>query len=354
MEEKYSPPNKDANNPPVEWFDPARKYDLMSDGSTVMASYIKQHRTLPPHIEEEVGLWCKWAEELPLASFLKKMREHFKVLSDIDAQLPVNDLLQWAIAMSSSAILQCWLAELLALAEPSHNCDMIAKRTLNALSEPLSVWDAACRLSRSFLPKLSDGRMREQLTNYLADHASVHIWGSKRLDLLVWPETGRTEPRCHEKRDKDMNREWYKTPVKEAVSTAIVERVFQRPPSCQHPLAYKVRIESPTPPSPGTTAFVATFSILPLAIHHKWSSCDIARCVAIACPHLRNLYDPSQYPGARPGEYVRRQLLRPMGADRLVTHRTGRPSKGSQDRQPDAYAAGKLVAYYLQEKFRKQ
>ena len=63
-----------------------------------MASYIKQHRTLPPHIEEEVGLWCKWAEELPLASFLKKMREHFKVLSDIDAQLPVNDLLWWLLS----------------------------------------------------------------------------------------------------------------------------------------------------------------------------------------------------------------------------------------------------------------
>jgi hypothetical protein len=351
MEE--SPPNKDAS-PPLEWFDPARKYDLTSDRSTVMASYVEQHHTLPPNIEEEVGLWIKWAGELPLVSYYKKMNERFRVLSDFDPQLPVNDLLQWAVAMPPSAILQCWLGELLALAEPSHSYVTIAERVCNALVNPLSIWDEACRLGRSFLSKLSDGRIRERITNYLADHTALHIWGSKWLDMIVWPETGRTKPHSHEKRDKDMKREWDKTPVKEAVSTAIVERLFQLPPSCQHPLAYKVGIESPTPPPPGTTAVLITLSILPLAMHHDWSSHDIARCVAIACPHLRDLYDPSQYPGARPSEYVRRQLLRPMGADRLVTHRTGRPSKGSQDRRPDAYAAGQLFAYSLREKFRKQ
>jgi hypothetical protein len=154
--EEYSPPNKDANNPPVEWFDIANMFC-----PAVLGKYCQQHPNPPD--KDEVATWIEQANALAFEQYQRFMHGRFRTLAAAEPRLVLDILFRLGEAMPPHTMLPCWLAELFALAEPSHTPETIAKRIRNALQKPSTLWGDACRFGRDRWKKHSDERIRESL-----------------------------------------------------------------------------------------------------------------------------------------------------------------------------------------------
>jgi hypothetical protein len=345
--QEYSPPNKDANNPPVEWFDIANMFC-----PAVLGKYSQQH-PIPPDIKDELATWIEQANALAFEQYRKFMHGRVRTLAAAEPRLVLDILFRWAEAMPPNMMLPYWLAELFALAEPSDTPETIAARIRNALEKPSALWGAACRFGRDRWKKLSDERIRERLMNYLADHVASQIWLPLWLKRKLFPQLLRTEPYLYEQHNKDIMEAWDTMDPKEAISCGWLERIFgdkarQLPGyNPEHPRAHAVKIEQPKIPPPGLKAFLLVGAILPLVLHHHWSAVDILRILIIARPGLATQFqldDPVKRAlGCR---YVHRQLLEAMGIE--LNREEGRPG-GTSNSRPPAFEAAYLFALVYQE-----
>ena len=142
---------------------------------------------------------------------------------------------------------------------------------------------------------------------------------------------------------------WSRMEPRDAVRGAQLERMLgEKVPRYDpnHPLANRVKIETPKSPAQGQKAFLLVTTIAPLILHHNWSLVDIVRCLIISHPHFARKFDindPAKRSDGR--KYVARHLLEPMGLQDLVSPQ-GRPA-GSGNRSPRGFGSAYLTASNL-------
>jgi hypothetical protein len=313
---------------------------------------------IPDAVAIRLKDWQDKAALLSLERYMESVREDFRRYSAAHPSATVELLTQWAntsCGQPAAAAMLLWLGELFAEAHPKNTPDDLKTSTENALCRDhyQNIWGGALSIGRELWSKegLSEKQVVRRLTSRLSDYVACQLWGGRWLRLKNYPQTKRTEPYAHERRNQDTMERWKGEP-KEVVLEAQLERIFDdelrraRPSyDPNHPLAHAVKLEQPKEPVQGNISFLMLFSLIPLIQHQHWCTADILRCLLLLRPDLQSQFD-LEHPEKRSAgcKYINRQLLKPIGLDSRDAR--GRPVSGNH---PPAFEAARIVIGFLRE-----
>jgi hypothetical protein len=310
---------------------------------------------IPDAVATTLRGWQQKAACLPLERYMEFMREDFCRYSAVEPSAPVELLVQWANTScgQSAAAMLLWLGELFAEAHPGGTPDELKTRTENALCRDhyQHIWPGAFSIGRELWPGLSKKQIIRRLISQLSDYVACQLWGGRWLRLKNYPQTARTKPYAHERRNQDAMERWEGTDPKEVILAAQLERILDdvlsqaKSSYPNHPLAHAVKLEQPKEPVQGNVPFLMLFSLLPLIQHQRWCTADVLRCLLLLRPDLQNQFD-LEHPEKRAAgcKYINRQLLKPIGLGSLDVR--GRPVSGNR---PPAFEAARIVIGFLRE-----
>jgi hypothetical protein len=314
------------------------------------AELIAHH--LPPPYPEELKLavkpWFDGIRKFALEPYTRNMRKHFRDLLNADERAPFDLIFKLATHTGGdpwSPMLACWIGEILSCVHPKDNSAHLQKRVAVAMRNPVVLGSDAVDLGTELWKdeKLSRAAIYARTTNWLADHCAAHLYYAMWIRKQVWPQTFRSEPTATEKRTHDMMTAWGSTSAEDAVFGAQMQRTFGMTPekyNPDHPLAHRVKIETPLKPALGQKAWILVFSILPLIRHHQWSAADVHRVLVILRPDLAS-QRAIRKQDAGP-EYVRKQILGRIGVSKATP---GRRKSG----QPIGFNFAHLIVEDLQK-----
>jgi hypothetical protein len=291
----------------------------------------------PPYVRElklAVKPWFDGTSKFALEGYAINMRRHFRDLAKADERGPFDLILKLANHTGGapwSPILASWIGELLSCVHPKDDSVRLKKRVAEAMRDPSPLWPAAVDLGEEIWndEKLSTASVHTRINNWLADHCAAHLFYGVWIRRQVWPQTFRSEPTITEKRTRDVMAAWGSVSAEDAVFGAQLQRTFGiaiENYNPDHPLAHRVKIESPLKPALGQKAWMLIFSILPLIRHHQWSAADICRVLVILRPDLAAQWAARKRDDGP--KYVREHILTKIGLAKAAAGRrkTGRPT----------------------------
>src|SRR6516165_1696925 len=130
---------------------PAIPWQLVDIKRIYDAELIEHHlpAPYPPEFKLVIKPWFDGTRKFALEPYTKKMRTYFRDLGKVDKRGLVDLLVKLAThtrGLSWSAILACWIGELLSCVYPKDESARLAKRVSAAMQEPDTLWSSAGEL----------------------------------------------------------------------------------------------------------------------------------------------------------------------------------------------------------------